>query len=197
MAQTLKPEKRKAILDAARARFRKFGIKNSTMNDIADDSGLAVGNLYRYFPNKTEIIAACAEEFAETHRRMIEEIMESKADSFTKLKTYVLARFQASQNVRTGSDYVAEIARAVIEAKPDRLQDESNLFVQLVRDVLSRGVESGEFTIENITQDADVFCYAVAYFFPVAGNVVVVEPTVAELENVLDWFKIHWNHQSR
>ncbi|MBX9721560.1 MAG: TetR/AcrR family transcriptional regulator, partial [Candidatus Obscuribacterales bacterium] len=192
MAQILKPEKRKAILNAARARFRKFGIKNTTMNDIADDSGLAVGNLYRYFPKKTEIIAACAEEFAETHRRMIDEIITSKAKSFTKLKKYVLLRFQASQNVRTGSDYVAEIARAVIEAKPDRLQDESNLFTQLVKDVLSQGVENGEFNISNIKQDTEVFCYAMAFFFPVAGNVVAVEPTVAELERVLDWFKEHW-----
>jgi AcrR family transcriptional regulator len=196
MAQTLKPEKRKAILDAARARFRKFGIKNTTMNDIANDSGLAVGNLYRYFPNKTEIIAACAEEFAETHRRMIDEIVASKADSFTRLKKYVLSRFHASQNVRTGSDYVAEIARAVIEAKPDRLQDESNLFTQLVRDVLCQGVEAGDFCIKNITQDAEVFCYAMAFFFPVAGNVVAVEPTAAELEKVLDWFKRHWKSSS-
>jgi len=37
-----------------------------------------------------------------------------------------------------------------------------------------------------------VFCYAVAYFFPVAGNVVVVEPTREKLENVLIWFKKRW-----
>jgi AcrR family transcriptional regulator len=196
VAQTLKPEKRKAILDAARARFRECGIKGTSMNDIAEDSGLAVGNLYRYFPNKTEIVAACAEEFAEAHRRMIDKIMASQADAFTKLRKYVLSRFEASQNVRTGSDYVAEIARAVIDAKPDRLQDESNLFVQLVRDVLKQGVEEREFRIEDIEKDSEVFCYAVAYFFPVAGNVVTVEPTAEKLEQLLLWFKTHWTKQS-
>ena len=192
MAQTLKAEKREAILKAARSRFRKQGIKQSSMNEIAEDAGLAVGNLYRYFANKTEIIAACAEEFGNAHKLTIEEILASKEKAFSKLERYILARFEASQRVRTGSDYVAEIARAVIEAKPDRLQEESQLFKQLVLDVLNAGRDTGEFAIADVQIESDVFCYAVAFFFPVAGNVVVVEPEIRELKKVLKWFKNKW-----
>ncbi|SRR5579885_233039 len=192
MAQTLKPEKRKAILDSARARFRKFGVRATTMNEIAEDAGLSVGNLYRYFANKTEIIAACAEEFAKAHKLTIEEILASKEKAFSKLERYIWARFEASQRVRTGSDYVAEIARAVIEAKPDRLQEESRLFKQFVLDVLKAGMESGELAIADVQIESDVFCYAVAFFFPIAGNVLVVEPEIGELKKVLKWFKDKW-----
>lgn len=192
MAQTLKAEKREAILKAARGRFRKQGIKQTSMNEIAEDAGLAVGNLYRYFTNKTEIIAACAEEFANAHKLTIEEILASNAKAFSKLETYILSRFEASQRVRTGSDYVAEIARAVIEAKPDRLQEESQLFKQLVLNVLKAGTDAGEFVIADVQLESDVFCYALAFFFPVAGNVVVVEPEIRELKKVLKWFKNKW-----
>ncbi|HEY9733468.1 MAG TPA: TetR/AcrR family transcriptional regulator [Drouetiella sp.] len=192
MAQKLKAGKRIAILKAARSRFRKQGIKQTSMNEIAEDAGLAVGNLYRYFANKTEIIAACAEEFADAHKQTIEEILASKTKAFSKLETYILARFEASQRVRTGSDYVAEIARAVIEAKPDRLQEESQLFRQLVLNVLKTGTASGEFVIADVQLETDIFCYALAFFFPVAGNVVVVEPELRELKQLLKWFKDKW-----
>ncbi len=192
MAQTLKPEIKKAILTAARKRFRKFGIKRTTMNEIAEDADIAVGNLYRYFPSKIDIVAACAEEFAAKHREAIDQIQSTELDWFDKLEKYVLMRFAASQEVRTGTSFAAEIARAVIEAKPDRLTDESTLFMNVVRSMLQHAQNTGRFEGFDINLESEIFAYTVSYFFPISGNVVIVEPTEDRLRQVLQWFRRIW-----
>lgn len=46
------------ILEAARNVFARDGFVDSRMTDIASEAGLSNGGLYRYFENKTEVLAA-------------------------------------------------------------------------------------------------------------------------------------------
>lgn len=55
MAQILKEEFRKAIIDAAKKEFALKGYKNASMRSIAKNANMTVGNLYRYFKSKEEI----------------------------------------------------------------------------------------------------------------------------------------------
>ncbi|HPW53765.1 MAG TPA: TetR/AcrR family transcriptional regulator [Erysipelotrichaceae bacterium] len=56
MAQVLKEEVRDKILTAAKAEFFKKGYKDASMRAIARKSKMTVGNLYRYFSGKEELI---------------------------------------------------------------------------------------------------------------------------------------------
>jgi AcrR family transcriptional regulator len=58
MAQFLKEESRERIVDSARNEFLQHGYRNSSMRRIALRSNMTVGNLYRYFKNKEELIRA-------------------------------------------------------------------------------------------------------------------------------------------
>jgi AcrR family transcriptional regulator len=58
MPQVLKDEVRQRIANAALAGFSKGGYAATTMNDIARAAGMAVANLYRYYPSKDELFAA-------------------------------------------------------------------------------------------------------------------------------------------
>jgi AcrR family transcriptional regulator len=58
MPQVLKADVRERILYAARAAFAKRGFTATTMNDIARAAGMAVANLYRYYPSKEELFDA-------------------------------------------------------------------------------------------------------------------------------------------
>lgn len=53
-------ERRQEILDAARKVFVEKGYSAATMNDIASEADVAAGSIYRYFENKTDLIAAVA-----------------------------------------------------------------------------------------------------------------------------------------
>ncbi|MBJ6362664.1 TetR/AcrR family transcriptional regulator [Paenibacillus sp. GCM10012307] len=56
--QVLKDEVRNSILRCARTVFLDRGFGKTSMKDIAAKAGVAVGNLYRYFPNKEYLFDA-------------------------------------------------------------------------------------------------------------------------------------------
>lgn len=56
MAQVLKEEVRDKIITAAKEEFLKKGYKDASMRSIARKSKMTVGNLYRYFSGKEELI---------------------------------------------------------------------------------------------------------------------------------------------
>lgn len=62
------------ILDAAERCFVRSGFHRTTMQDVAQESGMSAGNLYRYFPSKDAIVAGLTErdrrEAAETFAAM-------------------------------------------------------------------------------------------------------------------------------
>ncbi|VAW87511.1 Transcriptional regulator, AcrR family [hydrothermal vent metagenome] len=53
-------EVRLRILEAATQRFAPFGYNKATMVEVAQDCGMSVANLYRYFENKLDIGANLA-----------------------------------------------------------------------------------------------------------------------------------------
>lgn len=58
----LADRRRRQIMDAAIACFRKRGFHQATMAEICAEAGISAGALYRYFSSKAEIIGAIAED---------------------------------------------------------------------------------------------------------------------------------------
>ena len=54
--QTLKDHMRDRIVKAATKNFRKYGFERAKMRQIAQDAGMTVGNLYRYYKNKRDLL---------------------------------------------------------------------------------------------------------------------------------------------
>lgn len=59
---TLAERRRRQILDAAIVCFGRRGFHRTSMQEICGEAALSAGALYRYFPSKSDIIAAIAEE---------------------------------------------------------------------------------------------------------------------------------------
>jgi TetR/AcrR family transcriptional repressor of uid operon len=58
----LADRRRRQILDAAMACFRRRGFHQATMQEICAEANMSAGALYRYFGSKAEIIGAIAED---------------------------------------------------------------------------------------------------------------------------------------
>lgn len=54
--QVLKDEVRANILSAAKKLFYEKGYNNASIRGIAKNSGITVGNVYRYFENKESVL---------------------------------------------------------------------------------------------------------------------------------------------
>lgn len=70
MARTSDPElaerRKRQILDAALACFRRRGFHQASMQEICTQAQISAGALYRYFPSKTDLIAAIAADVQST-----------------------------------------------------------------------------------------------------------------------------------
>lgn len=186
-------DKRQRILGAARARFYHYGIKKTTMQEIARDAKVAVGTLYLYFKNKSELVAAGAEEFVARHRAAAEALLESDLPADQMLRDYVRSRFRVAEGIRTSSRHAAELARAVLRVRPRRLREEGLIMWEYITRILERGVAEGRFQIADPKGDAEVFLLSIASFFPNALMEMPEYPTEDELDKVVEWYLATWS----
>jgi TetR/AcrR family transcriptional regulator, fatty acid metabolism regulator protein len=184
--------RRQEIIEAARNRFRQFGIRKTSMQEIAEDLNISVGTLYLYFKSKDELIVGCAERFADQHRAFARELLAGKQSAQDKMRTYLLNRYRAVEATRVGSSFAVEIARAVIKLNPERFQDDDLWLHDNILTILKQGIESGEFSIAKPERDAEIFTQVILSFLPVAGMEPYRPPTEAKLLIVLDWFIDKW-----
>jgi AcrR family transcriptional regulator len=57
--------RRQQILDAARRRFARDGFHATSMQQVIAEAELSVGAVYRYFPSKSDLIVAIAQQMAD------------------------------------------------------------------------------------------------------------------------------------
>ncbi|MBE7217758.1 MAG: TetR/AcrR family transcriptional regulator [Caulobacteraceae bacterium] len=105
--------KARCILDAARKCFAKHGFHGASMARIAEEAGISVGHIYRYFENKEAVVAAIVEEDLlgaaeqiaglgckpeEIAERTLEHIQEKALGGVTALRLEILS--EAARNPR-------------------------------------------------------------------------------------------------
>jgi AcrR family transcriptional regulator len=189
--------KRQRILEAARKRFRYYGVRKTTMQEIARDAGVAVGTLYLYFKDKDDLLVAGTEEYVTRHRRQAEAILASDASAAEKLRRYVLDRFRASQATRAGGHrHAAELLREVLRVRPERRVEEGRMMAEYFVRILRLGVEAGELYTEDPERDARVLLLSLAFLFPSAMDERAHTPTEEDALLVVDWFLQVWRQAS-
>ena len=194
--QRLDEAKRAAILDAAKQRLNQYGVRKTTMQEIAKDVGIAVGTLYLYFKNKNEILIATAEAYTRQHIADTEMILRSQVSAPEKLKSYLINRFRAVQENRLSGSHAAELARAVIRLNPKLQEEQGKAVKNNVLSILQEGMQLNLFQIDCLEQDLEVFLYSIGYFFPMPTTEKYYEPEEEKLCMVIDWFIQKWESKS-
>jgi AcrR family transcriptional regulator len=190
-------DKRQRIIEAARARFRHYGIAKTTMQEVATDAGVAVGTLYRYFKDKDDLAAACADDFIARHQRDIDASRTGEGPPDARLREYVLNRYRHCKEVGTESRHAAELARAVLKLKPERLAEESAMMRGAILGLLQEGIETRLFKILAPERDTIVFLLSIAFFFPVATARPPEWPKEEWLLMVVEWYLDTWKGATR
>lgn len=190
--QRLDKAKSNAILNAAQQRLSQYGVRKTTMKEIADDAGIAVGTLYLYFKNKNEILIAVADSYRQQHIVQTEQILQSSMPVPQKLKAYLCNRFRAVEGYRKSGSHSAELTRAVIRLNPN-LQETENIAVRNnVLNILQEGIQKQVFSIQNLEEALEVFLFSIGYFFPMPTTEQYYEPEEEKLILVIDWFIQIW-----
>ena len=145
----------------ARQLFAKQGLDNTTMNDIAVASGKGRRTLYTYFKNKEDVFSAVIETELGHLSEMVAIVVRRQMSLEDKLVEFIFAHLSLIKEVvlRNGN-LRAEFFRNIWMVEKVRKnfdQAEVNFFVE----ILKKGNETGEFSVENIPLVADVLHYCV------------------------------------
>jgi AcrR family transcriptional regulator len=101
MATTRKGEQtRERILDAALDLFRTNGYAETTMRQIADAAGVAVGNAYYYYASKDQLILAFYERNHTDHLAALGDALDRTDDFATRLRTLLRTKVESAMPYR-------------------------------------------------------------------------------------------------
>ena len=152
---------RQKLVDVARQLFAKNGLENTTMNDIAVQSGKGRRTLYTYFKSKEEVYHAVIASELELLSDKLDEVAMRKIRPQDKIIELIYTHLSMIKEVvvRNGN-LRAEFFRNIWMVEKVRKnfdEDEIDLF----RKVYTEGKLQGEFEIDNIDHVADITHYCI------------------------------------
>jgi len=136
---------RAAILRAAEALFQKWGLKKTTMEDIAQEAGKGKSTLYYYFKSKEEILLAVLEDqivrILQKARREVDKQKTAKG----KLLAYVSTTFKEIRDTMTLFDVLRGEVKIDKEFIRNIRKKHDILDEQIMRSILEYGFKTKEF----------------------------------------------------
>ncbi|SKB89034.1 TetR/AcrR family transcriptional regulator [Daejeonella lutea] len=135
----------KEILEAARELFSRYGLKKTTMDDVARAVGKGKSSLYYYYTGKNELFEAVVLDELKKILKDIRIAINGEPSSTGKLKAFLVARLQLKDKMHNLGkvihddifDNFKEICRLKGEFEATQ--------VEIVREIVYGGVQSGEF----------------------------------------------------
>ncbi len=156
---------RLSILDAAETRFRTYGLTKTTMAEIARDTGMSAANLYRYFKNKQDIAAACAQRCIGAQVDLLREVVRTPGlSAANKLERCTLEMLNYTWETAHDQPRINELVNHVIMEHSHIVHDKTQESCSLLAEVLAQGNESGEFEVVDIVKTAETVYAALKMF---------------------------------
>lgn len=155
------PEFKRQSIQAAVIRLMcREGLKNVTMERVAEETGIAKGTIYLHYRDKKELLEAVKESALAPLRAKIDEVLQSDLAPDRKLAAYsirYLAYFDENRDLFRVLLYDREVTRV----KGARYRtDRYRYTVEAVSSVIERGQELGIFREISSRKAAAMFIEA-------------------------------------
>lgn len=157
---------RTAILEAARNLVTEWGT-DVAMGEIARAAGVAVGTLYRHFPNKADLLAAVVNEY-------VEALADDAQDAWTRVE---VGRADAAQELLSfleralemiARSHAAKVVARALGTEVDYAEPETRATEALGR-LIEAGRASGRLRSDLTVSDL----YILMVFYPGEGSVEI------------------------
>ena len=153
---TATSELRDRLLDAAEACFRRYGIANTTIDDVVREAKVPRATLYRHAGNKNELIASALTREIERFLKRLGAFVATNCDSFAS--TIVDGTIFAARDMATHEPFrtlFTNEPHAVIEAAVAPVRAEMwKRLTAFVAPLVTHAHETGEARPELTVEDA-------------------------------------------
>lgn len=189
--RVIKPpdERRRELMDAARALFLEQGYEQTSMSDIAKRANVAQGTFYIYFNAKQDVLAAIMRELLEELAGIIYGLAErTDVPAITALR---MATGNCLDRLSHESRLVEAVFLKAHYSLPAQLIEEYvPQLLPAITSIIERGVREGSMRVTHPRLAAD-FLWTVAYRFietaaqrqmGYVGTPAAADPAMADLQ---------------
>lgn len=149
-------EKRKHIIDVATKMYKRFGIKKTTVEDIAKECRLTTSALYYYFKNKDDITREVFVKILEEKNENIYRKMEhAKEKPLEKLEIFI--KNTLNIHLKALNDFsfdLLDFAEQFDVIKSVHDIDSKNQ-IELISSILKQGLEKNIFSVDDVNESAE------------------------------------------
>lgn len=160
----MKHEKVELILNTARNMFAKYGIRKTSLQEIASKARVAKATIYNYFGSKDQVYLEVLDREANGIIEKISAAVEQATSPVDKLKAFVDAKFHHMKEAIN----ILKLGREGTDRLPPKASEIRNrLFsweVSILHAILEKGVREGTFRNTNIIQTARGIGYVLRNF---------------------------------
>jgi len=163
------------ILDSAEKRFCRYGLKKTTMTEIAGDIGLSKASLYYYFPNKEELFKEVVSQGYKTLLNEFEDLLSSSVPAEDLLHGYLEKRLGYFRDFAYLSSLSLESINSLKPVYARLFENFRNEEVLLAGKILAKGIAGREFENLDIAYFSELF---IAIFQGLRHNVLMKKDTI-------------------
>jgi len=166
-----KDEKRNHFIGIAMNLICRYGVRKTTLEDVAKAAGCAPTSLYYYFRNKEQLVReAVAELFRETLQHV-----QIAVDAASNPEEQLVAAWRAQTLTAQQSGFAMSLDAAtkseLIPIARDILADFEQRYAAIIERILSRGASTKVFRVKDVKSTAKVLSYGVsALLFHMVGE---------------------------
>lgn len=137
---------RERIIEHAAGQFLSNGIRNITMDELAEQLGMSKRTIYELFKDKKELVMECMKYFEKEKAKFNQEILRCSENSFDAL----LNLFNANRDIllKTSRSFYDDIKKYFPEVSQYRECQKKNL-KNLFNDIFQEAKEEG-FVLESL-----------------------------------------------
>lgn len=147
--------RRRQILDAAAQLVVEHGYEAMTMDEVASNAGIAKGTVYLYYPSKQALLAALQADLAQSFLDGPLAMMTNPSYSWLD-RLEAVAKRRLEVRIAQSRLY-HELFH--VSAAPDG-QEPLERVRALIREILARGTDAGEFDVDDLTVTTDFLLHA-------------------------------------
>lgn len=140
-----KEKKREIILQIARKLFARYGLKKTSVDDIAAEAKISKATIYYYFKSKQEIFKTVVDREWAILRNAVREAISREKSPQKKLRAFILTRMSYMRKLENlhgvTKDIVTELLPDLEKIRESHFMEEMNI----IKEILSEGVKKGIF----------------------------------------------------
>ncbi|KYC41801.1 hypothetical protein WA1_17400 [Scytonema hofmannii PCC 7110] len=153
MAQTERTaqETQELILATAEAHLRRYGYARTTVSEIARACKMSHANVYRFFKTKADVMDAVVGRWFSGIEQALQEMTQKSVSAEECLQAYILGLYRLKRDKLAADPELFDAYLAIVEADRTVIEHHLQVLSSILLGILTRGVESGEFQIADLS----------------------------------------------